>query len=117
MDQQSYMAWDIKHTLLPMAKHALRSPDLLNPDGNPLSRANSYVSQLSSDLTGSDNDHDQKDDRQQHNPDREGRRQQRRTSATSENELKCRNCGNGTFRATMTDTGQRFRCKKCGTVI
>jgi len=107
MDQHSYMAWDTKNTLLPMAKHSPRTPALLGPEGNPLSRASSYVSQLSSELTASENE----------TGDATRTGGGKRVSVNNENDLKCRKCGNSTFRATMTDTGQRFRCKACGTVV
>lgn len=124
MDQQSYLAWDLKHTLIPMAAHAPRSPGLVGPDGNPISRAASYVSQLSSELTGSERDPSpggsMGDDERRASATAEKSkklRSQRRSSAASDSDLKCKKCGATTFRATMTDKGQSFRCKKCGTAV
>jgi WD40 repeat protein len=125
MGQQSYMAWDMKHTLIPMAAHMPRTPGLLGPDGNPLSRAASYVSQLSSELTGSERDPSPggstgDNERRASAVDERNRkssRSNRRSSAGSESDLKCRKCGGKTFRATMTEKGQSFRCKKCGTSL
>ncbi|KAL2438547.1 putative WD repeat-containing protein C3H5.08c [Exophiala dermatitidis] len=131
MDQQSYLAWDVKNTLMPMAAHTPRSPGLLNAEGNPLSREGSYVSQLSSDLTGSEHEGNSTRSTSAKGQGRAGgdvddvktesqvrrSRGRRRQSADSENDLRCRECGSKTFKATMTDTGQSFRCKKCGTVV
>lgn len=119
MDQQSYMAWDVRNTIMPMAQHMPRSPGLLGPDGNPLSRANSYVSQLSSELTGSSASpsvHDMDGDDEREAAGRKSRTR-RRSSPGNDGDLRCRNCQNRTFKATMTDKGQTFRCKKCGTVV
>ncbi len=137
VDQQSYMGWDVANTLVPMAQHMPRTPVAggLDANGNPLSRAGSYVSQLSSELTGSDQDRQEETDDSisdvgngdnQRSPKggsggkllRKSRPQRRRSSgAESANDLRCRKCGNKTFKATMTDQGQSFRCKKCGTVV
>ncbi|KIW86038.1 hypothetical protein Z517_01432 [Fonsecaea pedrosoi CBS 271.37] len=124
VDQQSYLAWDMKSTLLPMAKHIPRTPGFLGPDGNPLSRAPSYMSQLSSEITGSDRDPSPggsmgDDERRLSTVDTKNRkaRSRRRSSVGSESDLKCKNCGGTTFKATMTDKGQSFRCKKCGTAV
>ncbi|KAK6381403.1 hypothetical protein LTS17_004460 [Exophiala oligosperma] len=122
MDQQSFLAWDIRNTLIPMAKHTPRTPGYLGPDGNPLSRAESYVSQLSSEVTASDQEahsanasvHDGDDERAR---DCRKSRSRRRSSNGSEGELRCRKCRGKTFKATMTDKGQTFRCRKCGTVV
>ncbi|KIX08292.1 uncharacterized protein Z518_02948 [Rhinocladiella mackenziei CBS 650.93] len=125
IDQESYLAWDMRNTLMPMAKYPPRTPGLLGPDGNPLSRAGSYVSQLSSELTGSEQDpnsvnasvHDMDGDDERAADKRRKSRPRRPSSAGSENDLRCRKCGSKTFRATMTDRGQNFRCKSCGTVV
>jgi WD repeat-containing protein 44 len=123
MGQQSYLAWDMKHTLMPMAAHAPRTPGLLDPDGNPLSRAPSYVSQLSSELTGSERDPSPNgsmgDDKRRKSTtgDKSKKPSRRRSSAGSESDFRCKKCNNTTFRATMTEQGQSFRCKKCGTAV
>ncbi|OQU94238.1 WD domain-containing protein [Cladophialophora immunda] len=124
VDQQSYLAWDMRSTLLPMAKHMPRTPGLLGADGNPLSRAPSYMSQLSSELTGSERDPSPggsmgDDERRASAADNKNRksRSRRRSSVGSDSDLKCKKCGGTTFKATMTDKGQSFRCKKCGTAV
>lgn len=125
MDQQSYLGWDVRNTLIPMAKHIPRTPGLIGPDGNPLSRAASYISQLSSELTGSERDpnsasgsvHDDQDRSDARAESRRNSRARRRSSAGSEGDLRCRQCGNRKFKATKTDTGQSIRCKNCGTVV
>ncbi|KAK7905666.1 hypothetical protein LTR67_000390 [Exophiala xenobiotica] len=122
MDQQSFMAWDVRNTLAPMAKHIPRSPGYQGPDGNPLSRAGSYVSQLSSEIGSSEQGansanvsvHDGDDERAGKS---RKSRSRRRSSAGSEGDLRCRKCGNKTFKTTMADKGQSIRCKKCGTVV
>ncbi|KIW11964.1 hypothetical protein PV08_09238 [Exophiala spinifera] len=121
MDQQSFLAWDIRNTLLPMAKHIPRTPGVLGPDGNPLSRAESYVSQLSSEIAASDQEAhsagasvDGDNERARNN---RKSRSRRRSSASSEGELRCRNCRGKAFKVTMGQKGQTFRCKKCGTVV
>ena len=124
MDQQSYLGWDMTHTLMPMAAHVPRTPGLLGPDGNPLSRAGSYVSQLSSELTGSEGGPSPGgsvgDDERRASAANDNSRKtksRRRSSAGSASDLKCKNCNGTTFRATMTDNGQSLRCRKCGTVV
>ena len=126
MDQQSYMAWDMKNTLAPMVAQAPRTPGILGPDGNPLSRAGSCVSQLSSELTGSEGepnpsggmgDGERRDSVAVGTKNRKSSRSQRRESVASDSDLKCKNCGGTTFRATMTDKWQSFRCKRCGTAL
>ncbi|KAK4946751.1 hypothetical protein LTR10_014253 [Elasticomyces elasticus] len=121
MEGHSYMAWDVQNTMMPMAKNVPRSPGLLGPDGNPLSRANSYVSQLSSELSVSEpnsanasiRDMDGDDERERSRKSRT----RRRSSPGSDGDLRCRKCQGRTFKATMTDKGQTLRCKKCGTVV
>ena len=126
MGQQSYMAWDIKNNMLPMAAAIPRSPGLLGPDGNPLSRSHSYVSQLSSEVTNSDGNASRggsmgDDERRSSVAQGSGKlkksSRQRQPSASSDSDLKCKSCGNTSFRATMTENGQSFRCKKCGTAV
>ena len=124
MDQQSYLGWDIAHMLAPMAGNPPRTPGLLGPDGNPLSRTASYVSQLSSELTGSEGEASlggsMVDDEHRASVTSDKFRKtksRRRSSVGSDRDLKCKNCNGRTFKATMTDQGQSFRCKKCGTVV
>jgi hypothetical protein len=138
-DQHSYMGWDVRNTLVPMAQHPPRTPSAGRgpDDGNPLSRAGSYVSQLSSELTGSEGGGgddrpspgdsvadadpiggaDDKAVRTAGGKLRKPRPRRRSSGAESASDLRCRKCGNKTFKATMTDKGQSFRCKKCGTVV
>ncbi|KAJ9602883.1 hypothetical protein H2200_012663 [Cladophialophora chaetospira] len=125
MGQQSYMAWDMKHTLMPMAAHIPRTPGLLGPERNPMSRSSSYGSQLSSELTGSEGDPSPggsmgDDERRASTAAEKGRKNsksQRRSSAASESDLRCKKCGGSAFRAQVTEKGHSFRCKKCGTAV
>lgn len=129
MGSHSYMAWDLSKTIIPMANRIPRTPGLLGPEGNPISRAASYVSQLSSELTGSERDpasanasvHGgaEGDDEASGAARRRksSTRGRRRSSAGSDSDLKCRKCGNRTFKAAMVDKRQIFRCKKCGSDI
>lgn len=125
MGQQSYMAWDLKHTLIPMAAHVPRTPGLLSPEGNPLSRASSYVSQLSSEITGSERDpspgasmgDDERRASTVGEKGRKGSRSQKLSDAGSDSDLKCKKCGGTAFRASVSEKGHSFRCKKCGTSV
>ncbi|KAK5060025.1 hypothetical protein LTR84_009909 [Exophiala bonariae] len=127
MGSHSYMAWDMTKTVIPMANRTPRTPGLLGPEGNPLSRAASYVSQLSSEFTGSERDPNsanasvhggvEGDDEANAMATRRRKsstRGRRKSSVGSESDLKCRNCGNRTFKAAVVEKRQVFRCKKCG---
>jgi predicted RNA-binding Zn-ribbon protein involved in translation (DUF1610 family) len=123
MGEQSYMAWDVKNSLVPMARHMPRTPGLLDPDTDPLTRVASYVSQLSSELTASDRDPNSANGSVEGDDDDRDRAKDSLTMGdkvrnnSSASDLQCQKCGNQTFRATMTRSGQRFRCKKCGTIV
>jgi hypothetical protein len=95
---------------MPMVEHEARTPGLLPPDSNPLSRKNSVVSQLSSEqvsLAGNSEDEPLGQAR-----DGTGR------SLGGEEELKCAKCGNNTFKAIVGAGGrQNLKCKRCGTVV
>ena len=106
--QQSYKYWDVQQSLGAMANHAPRTPGLLSPHANPLSRKNSVVSDLSSEIMSSEGE----------SVEGEGRKGAVEAAGGADSdELKCSKCGNGTFKATMTETGQRLRCKRCGTAV
>lgn len=120
---QSYMAWDTAN-VASMARHAPRTPGLLGVDENPLSRAASYISQLSSEMTGSERDPDSANASQNGGEDdrnalrtRISDKKRRTSSVGSTNDLKCTKCGGRTFKATMVRGKQTFRCKKCGTDV
>ena len=102
---QSMMAWNMHNSLLPMAANQPRTPGDAN-HSNPLSRANSVVSQLSSEIMSSETEEASE----------EASRRVSVVSAAGE-DMKCANCQGSTFKATMTDKGQSLRCKKCGTVV
>lgn len=126
MGEHSYMAWDLTKTIIPMANRTPRTPGLLGPEGNPLSRAGSYVSQLSSEMTGSEQDptsanasvHGGMEGDDEANAAARRRksstRARRKSSVASDSDLKCRKCGNRTFKAAVVEKRQVFRCKKCG---
>jgi len=90
MGSQSLMAWDVKNTLVPMANAAPRTPELPGAERNPMGRANSYVSQLSSEMTSSETDGEE-----------------------VEADMKCRECGNENFKM----NGKMVKCKRCGVVV
>ena len=116
-DGQSMMAWNVENTLMPMAQHVARTPGLRGPDGNPLSRNNSIVSELSSEAMSSEVE--------------EPTGYERRDSLGSGGpsvgsggsgqagggDLKCGNCGSTSFRAMDGTKGRKLRCKRCGTVV
>jgi ribosomal protein S27AE len=142
IDGQSMQAWNVKRTLMPMMQAQPRTPGLVGPDGNPLSRQNSIISQLSSEILSSENENERGANsrsvsttgsrRGSVKPDPniepsttgasgadEGKEKKKSKSKRRDSEaddLKCRNCNGTSFRATMADTGQRLRCKKCGTI-
>ena len=106
---QSFMYWNVRNTVLPMASQPPRTPGLLNPgdpfSSGPLSRKNSAVSQLSSEQVSSlGNTDDESGDREE-------------PIRVRDNSVKCRKCSGEEFRATIGAEGQRLRCKRCGTVV
>jgi WD repeat-containing protein 44 len=107
--EQSFMYWNVRNSLARMVQHEARTPGLLSPDGNPLSRKNSVVSQLSSEQVSSiGTSEDEPLDRARAGTGRPG---------GGGEELKCVKCGNNTFKATMGSEGQKLKCKRCGTVV
>lgn len=108
MDGQSMQAWNVANTIVPMANRTPRTPGLLGTGSNPMSRTNSMISDLSSELVSSEGSQ------------REGlsRRESKGESTKSaDDDLKCPSCNNRTFRATVGDVGHRLRCRKCGTFV
>jgi hypothetical protein len=95
---------------MPMVEHEARTPGLLAPDRNPLSRKNSVVSQLSSEQVSSVGTSEEEPlDRAR---DGTGR------SSVGWEELRCAKCGNNAFKATVGASGrQNLKCKRCGTVV
>ena len=130
VDGQSMRAWNVKHSLVPMAQRPARTPGLVGPDGNPISRQNSIVSSLSSEMMSSDGSQrgsrgvsrrESRTDelrRESMSRSRERERQGSKDSRDSKgSDVKCGNCGSRTFKATITSSGQRLKCRKCGTVV
>src|SRR5271156_603852 len=107
--EQSFMYWNLQNSLMPMVEHEARTPGLLVPDKDPLSRKNSVVSQLSSEQVSSVGASEEEPlDRA-----RDGTG----GSSGGGEELKCAKCGNNTFKATMDAGGrQNLKCKRCSTV-
>ena len=103
------MYWNVRNSLAPMVQHEARTPGLLSPEGNPLSRKNSVVSQLSSEQVSSVGTSEE-DPLDKPGPDA-GR------SGGGGEELKCVKCGNNTFKATIGNDGQKLKCKRCGTML
>jgi hypothetical protein len=103
------MYWNVRNSLAPMVQHEARTPGLLSLEGNPLSRKNSVVSQLSSEqLSSIGTSEDEPPDEDKTGTGRSG---------GGGEELKCVKCGNNTFKATMGSVGQKLKCKRCGTVV
>jgi WD repeat-containing protein 44 len=106
--QQSYQYYNVAATFGSMAMHNARTPGLLGPDmRNPISRQNSVVSQLSSEIPSSGQSAV------------EGQGEARRESVVSnmsaeEEELKCEECGSQSFKAVKNGDGQMLRCTRCG---
>jgi len=110
--QQSYQYYNVKATFGKMAMRDARTPGLLEPNmRNPLSRRNSVVSQLSSEMISSGDSVGEE---------QEAANMQRRQSRMSngsadEEELKCTDCGSLSFKAVKNNEGaQRLKCLKCG---
>ncbi|ETN45232.1 uncharacterized protein HMPREF1541_10109 [Cyphellophora europaea CBS 101466] len=106
---QSMLAWNVEQNIVPMANRTPRTPGLLGPGSNPMSRTNSMISELSSELMSSEGSQREAVSRRPSKVDS--------AKSDAEDDLKCSRCGNTTFRATMGDTGHRLRCKKCGTML
>ena len=141
VEGQSMMAWNVKNSLVPMMQAQPRTPGVLGSDGNPMSRQNSIVSQLSSEVMSSEaNSRDASQTREEFAQEttggdlrrrslersrerREGEGKSKRESKSKEkgqgdnDDLRCGSCGSGTFKATMQESTQRLRCKRCGTVV
>jgi hypothetical protein len=95
---------------MPMVEHEARTPGLLLPNSNPLSRKNSVVSQLSSEQVSSAGASEEE-------PLDRARDGTGRSSGGGE-ELKCAKCGNNAFKAIMGAGGrQNLKCKRCGTLV
>lgn len=113
--QQSYQYYNIKSTFGQMATRDVRTPGLLDAKmHNPLSRQNSVVSQLSSEMVSSGDSGGEE---------QEAAKLQRRESKLSNvsgdgEELKCSECGSRSFKAVKSaEGGQRLTCTRCGTSL
>lgn len=125
---QSFMYWNVKRTLAPMANRVGETADHLDPNLlGRVSRNNSYVSALSSDLTSTSESDDEntRDSRNRRKGERTRRRRESDASAHvgagggGEKTLKCARCGNDSFSATVDSKAgqaQRLRCRRCGLV-
>lgn len=113
--QQSYQYYNVAATFGNMAMHDARTPGLLGPGSrNPLSRQNSVVSQLSSEMPSSV-DSNVKDEEQG----QEGRRESVISNKSAggeeeEEELKCEECGGQSFKAVKNGGLQMLKCTRCG---
>lgn len=110
--QQSFQYYNVKTTFAQMAMRDARTPGLLDPNmRNPLSRRNSVVSQLSSEMASSVDSGGEE---------REAADVQRRASKISNTsgdgeELRCSDCGSRSFKAVKNaDGGQKLKCTRCG---
>lgn len=124
MGEQSYRAWDVKKNFLPMLARQPRTPGAAL--ANPLSRGNSFTSQLSderSELSAASAGGGNGNNRGSNRVD--GLVDRGRIEATEE-ELKCRKCGNESFTmtrssangSTNTNTAAGMgrtilRCRRC----
>lgn len=97
--EHSFMYWNVQNSLAPMVNREARTPGLLSPDGNPMSRKNSVVSQLSSEQVSSVGTSDEDGVEAE---DAEGQ------------EIECATCGHNSFKAVMGAEGQSLQCKRCG---
>ena len=110
--QQSFQYYNVKATFGQMAMRDARTPGLLDPNmRNPLSRQNSVVSQLSSEMVSSEDSGGEE---------QEAADIQRRASKISNasgdgEELKCSECGSRSFKAVKNpEGGQKLKCTRCG---
>ena len=111
MDGQSMQAWNVAHTIVPMAQRVPRTPGLLGPSSNPMSRSNSIVSELSSEAVSSEGSQREGVSR------RASKVESTKSKSDGDDDLKCPTCRNTTFKATMGEAGHRLRCRKCGTFL
>jgi WD40 repeat protein len=110
--QQSFQYYNVQSTFGQMAMRDARTPGLLNPNmRNPLSRQNSVVSQLSSEMVSSGDSGGEE---------QEAADIQRKGSKVSNasgegEELKCSECGSKSFKAVKSAEGvQQLKCTRCG---
>lgn len=118
LDGQSFRAWNVEHSMLPMAARQPRTPGdmMLDPNGNPLSRQGSVVSQLSSEVMSDDESLRGGGGGFESGEGRRGSRDSRGGQGES-SDLTCASCGGTTFKATLGDQGHQLRCKRCGTIL
>ena len=126
VDGHSLVAWNVESSIVPMAKRAPRTPGLLGPGGNPMSRTNSVVSELSSEMMSSEGSvRDLRSRESSRVRENGGGRAGGRSVGEGEGDeeqdqardVRCPNCGGTTFKATMGEAGHRLRCRSCGTVL
>lgn len=112
---QSYMAYDVKNTMIPMAQAQPRTPGVtLRPD--PLAREQSFVSTLSSER-GSSVSATPSEREQRAGLGSNGGGASDNEKSDGE-ELKCKRCGNETFAMVRRGgSAHRLRCRKCGDIV
>jgi WD40 repeat protein len=113
--QQSFQYYNVKSNFAQMAMRDARTPGLLDPNmRNPLSRQNSVVSQLSSEMVSSGDSGGEEQEAAGI------QRRDSRVSTTSGDgeELKCSDCGSRSFKAVKSsEGGQRLKCTRCGKAV
>lgn len=130
IDGQSFIAWDVERNVAGMVSRfkAPRTPgaalaggggghDYLDArrgsggggDGaQEGSGAASLLSRLSSEISS---------ENREASGDEEVEGQSPGAVAGGSDEVRCRNCGSSSFKATMGSRGHRLRCRRCGTVV
>lgn len=79
------------------------SSEMMSSEGSvrdSRSRQSSHVRENGGDEVGGSDDEDRDDEQRDHPGD-----------------VRCPNCGGTTFKATMGEAGHRLRCRSCGTVL
>lgn len=109
---QSYMAWDIKTTMMPMANAQPRTPGpAMMPNRDAMSREVSFVSQLSSEIASTASATPLEEGDETHGASALGPKKE------EEEDLKCKRCGNESFMMVKREggvSGQALRCRRCG---
>lgn len=118
VDDRSFMAWDVKHNMLPMVNGQPRSPGpAVTPGSDGLYRLESTVSVLS-------------DERSSRGPSTATTPLEERTNSVGGNsglgitgaanpqaegeELKCKRCGSESFFMVRNSVGTSLKCRRCG---
>ncbi|KAK5955808.1 hypothetical protein OHC33_003449 [Knufia fluminis] len=118
VDSQSYMAYDMKHSLMPMAQAQPRTPGP-NVQPNGLRREESYVSSLSSEQpsTAPATPYEERGGSAGLGINGAGVSDGDKSEAE---ELKCKKCGSESFfrvKKSGTQRGSVLKCRRCGEVV